>query len=240
MSEKLNRQISNQIVQNQILKTLPDKDFARLLPDLEKLDLEIGQVLYRAEEVIDYVYFPEHSMISIVSNTVKGQSTEVGVIGGEGMTGFDVVMGSDSTLNENMVQIPNGAYRIRAKAIKKEFDNCGAFHDSLLSFVRLFILQVSQTAVCNRLHTVEERLARWLLMSRDRSATDDLRLTQEFVAIMLGTNRATVTMSAIVLQNIGYIKYTRGHITITDREGLEDFTCDCYKIIKNQYKRLPA
>lgn len=237
MSENLSRQISKQSIYNQLLKNLPNEEFERLLPDMEYISFELGQVLYQAEERIDYVYFPEHSMISIVANMVNGQSTEIGIIGYEGMTGLDVLMGANSTLNENMVQMQNGAFRVKTETIKKEFNHCGAFHDSVLIFARLFMLQVSQTAVCNRLHSVEERLARWLLMSRDRSATDDLHLTQEFIAIMLGTNRATVTISAIMLQDIGYIKYSRGHITITDREGLEDFTCDCYKIVRKEYDR---
>lgn len=235
MPDRSSRQTPTGLTHNQILNSLTDEELERLLPDLEKVSLELGQVLYRAEEPINYIYFPHHAMISIVANTAGGQSTEVGVIGYEGMTGIDVLMGSDTTLNENMVQISDGAFRVKTNTIREEFRRCGAFHDSVLRFIRLFILQVSQTAVCNRLHSIEERLARWLLMSRDRSATDDLHLTQEFVAIMLGTNRATVTMSAIVLQDIGYIQYKRGHITITDREGLEDFTCDCYKIIKREY-----
>ena len=237
MYENLNLKTSSRSINNHILKSLPKEDFNRLLPDLEKVTLDLGQVLYRAEEPIEYVYFPDYAMISVVANTVNGQSTEVGVIGNEGMTGFDVLMGADYSLNENIVQISDGAFRVKTGVIQKEFKLCGAFHDSFLGFARLLLLQISQTAVCNRLHSIEERLARWLLMSRDRSESDDLHLTQEFVAIMLGTNRATVTMSAITIQDIGYIKYKRGHIEITDREGLEDFTCDCYKTIKREYDR---
>ncbi len=237
MAEDLNLKTSNRLTHNRILNSLPQEDFERLLPDLEKVTLDLGQILYRAEGTIDYVYFPDYAMVSVVANTVNGQRTEVGVIGNEGMTGFDVLMGADYSLNENIVQIPDGAFRVKTGVIQKEFKRCGAFHDSFLRFARLLLLQISQTAVCNRLHSIEERFARWLLMSRDRSETDDLNLTQEFVAIMLGTNRATVTMSAITIQDIGYIKYKRGHIEITDREGLEDFTCDCYKTIKREYDR---
>ncbi len=223
---------------NYILKTLPEEDFERLLPDLEPVEFKLGQVLHRAEEPISYVYFPNDSMISVIATTAEGQCAEVGVIGREGMVGMDVLMGSDSPINENLVQHTNGALlKISTTAIRTEFKRGGALQDSLLSFTRLLMIQISQTALCNRLHTVEERLARWLLLCRDRSGTDKLQLTQEFLAIMLGTNRATVTISAIALQSAGYITYKRGHITITDCTGLEDFSCNCYQTVKKQYDR---
>ena len=223
---------------NHILDSLPDQDFERLRPDLEAVQLDLGQIIYRSEEPIECVYFPNNAMISVVANTYGGQSAEVGVIGHEGITGIDVLMGSDSTLNENIIQLPGGALRIKTAAVRSEFKRGGALHDSILCFTRLLMLQISQTAVCNRLHTVEERLARWLLLCRDRAATNELKLTQEFLSIMLGTNRATVTMAAIGLQNIGSIKYTRGLITIIDRQGLEDFSCDCYQTVKKEYDKL--
>jgi len=223
---------------NHILKALPEEDYERLLPDLEPVELALGQVLYRAEEPIRHVYFPNNSMVSVVANTLEGQCAEVGVIGREGMIGIDVLLGSDSTLNENIVQHANGALRINTTAIKTEFKRGGVLHDSLLRFTRLLMIQISQTALCNRLHTVDERLARWLLLCRDRSGTDELQLTQEFLAIMLGTNRATVTISAIAIQSAGYIKYSRGHITVTDGEGLEDFACNCYQTVKQEYDRV--
>lgn len=222
---------------NYILNTLPDEEFERLLPDLEPVELKLGQVLYRPEEPIEYVYFPNNTMISVVAVTAEGQSAEIGIIGREGMIGMDVLMGSDSTLNEHIVQHPNGAFRINTAAIKQEFKRGGALHDLLLNFTRVMMIQIGQTALCNRLHTVDERLARWLLLCRDRSGTAELQLTQEFLSIMLGTNRATVTMSAIALQSAGFIKYARGHITIKDHEGLEDFTCECYQIVKKVYDR---
>lgn len=222
---------------NLILNALPEEEYERLLPDLEPVELALGQILYRPEEPIEYVYFPNNSMISVVALTSQGQCAEVGVVGYEGMVGMDVLMGSDSTLNENLVQHANGAFRMNVNAIKTEFKRGGELHDSLLRFTRLLMIQIGQTALCNRLHTVEERLARWLLLCRDRAGTEKLQLTQEFLAIMLGANRATVTMSAIALQSAGYIKYSRGHITIIDREGLEDFSCDCYKTVKREYDR---
>ena len=222
---------------NYILNNLPKADFERLLPDLEAVTLAHGEVLYRPEEPIKYVYFPNDAMCSVVATTAEGQCAEVGVIGREGMVGVDVLMGADSSLNETFIQLPDGGMRMKASAIREQFKAGGALQDSLLKFIRLLMLQISQTALCNRLHTVEERLSRWLLLCHDRSATDDLQLTQEFLSIMLGANRATVTVAAIALQGGGYIKYSRGLITILDREGLEHFACDCYRTVKEEYDR---
>ncbi len=222
---------------NLILNALPEEDFKRLLPDLESVKLKLGQVLYRTEDLISHVYFPDNSMVSVIAMTAEGQCAEVGVIGREGIIGMDALLGADSTLNENIVQHADGALRININAIKTEFKRTGALHDLLLRFTHLLMIQISQTALCNRLHSLEERLARWLLLCRDRTGTDELQLTQEFLAAMLGANRATVTLSAIALQSTGYIKYRRGHITITDHEGLKDFSCDCYQTVKREYDR---
>ena len=222
---------------NYILNSLSQADFERLLPDLEFVKLAHGEVLYRPLEPIKYVYFPDDAMCSVVATTAEGQCAEVGVIGREGMIGIDVLMGIDFSLNENFIQLPDGGLRMKTSAIKREFKQNGELQDLLLNFVRLLMFQISQTALCNRLHTVEERLSRWLLLCRDRSATDELQLTQEFLSIMLGANRATVTVAAITLQGGGYIKYSRGLITILDREGLEHFACDCYRTVKDEYDR---
>ncbi len=228
---------SRHSTKNLILNALPEKDFERLLPDLEPVELKLGQVLCRPEESINHIYFPNNSIVSVVAMTPEGQCTEVGVIGREGLVGMDALLGADSALNENIVQHAGGALRININAIKTEFKRSGALHDSLLLFTRLLMIQISQTALCNRLHSLEERLTRWLLLCRARSGNDELQLTQEFLASMLGANRATVTMSAIALQSAGFIKYRRGHITITDHEGLKDFSCDCYETVKREYDR---
>ena len=222
---------------NFILNSLTEEEYQRLHPNLEPVQLALGDIIYRPDEPIKYVYFLDNSMISVVATTTDGQSAEVGVIGWEGMSGMDVLLGSDSTLNENIVQHSNSALRINTQAIREEFNRAGTLHNSLLSFTRLMMIQIGQTALCNRLHTIEERLARWLLLCRDRAETDKLQLTQEFLALMLGANRASVTLAAIALQSAGYIKYKRGHITITDGEGLEEFSCDCYKTVKREYDR---
>ncbi len=213
---------------NFILKSLPEEDFERLLPDLEKVELPLGKIIYHPDDIIKYVYFPEHSMISIVSTTAEGESVEIGVVGREGMAGIDVLLGVDSTPHETMVQLADGCYRATTQAIRKEFNRNGAFHDSILRYFHAAMIQIAQTAVCNRVHQIEQRLARWLLLYHDRAATDTLLLTQEFLAMMLGANRPSVTVAAANLRASGFISYRRGKITILDRQGLEDFTCECY------------
>ncbi|MDQ3749130.1 MAG: Crp/Fnr family transcriptional regulator [Acidobacteriota bacterium] len=222
---------------NHILNALPDEDYQRLLPDLEYVELPHGRYIYHAEEKINYVYFPENAMISIIANTPEGQSVEVGVIGCEGAAGLSVLLGVDTSLNDALVQLPDGALRINTKVLLKEFMRAGALHNLLLRSLYNYIAQISQTALCNRLHSIEERLARWLLMCHDRSENDNLKLTQEFLSIMLGAQRASVTIAAITIQAAGYIKYSRGNIKILDREGLEDFTCGCYQIVADEIKR---
>ena len=223
---------------NQILNALPRDEHERLLPFLESVKLTHGQIISRPHEPITHVYFPNHAMISVVSNLAQGQSVEIGVVGREGMSGIDVLMGVDSTPNESMVQLPDGALRMQTAVIREEFKRGGALQDLLMRYTRTLLIQVSQSAVCNRLHSVVERLSRWLLMSQDRAESDDLPLTQEFIAMMLGTRRSGVTEAAIALQGDGYIRYWRGHITILDRPGLEDFTCECYAIIKAEFDML--
>jgi len=222
---------------NQILSALPDSDLKRITPLLERVELAHGTILYAPRETITHVYFPERSMISVVAYTDDGQSAEVAVIGSEGATGIAVVLGEESTPYENIVQLPNGSMRIKTADIREEFARGGALHDLILQFTNRLLVQVSQTALCNRLHSVEKRLSRWLLMSHDRSETDNLNLTQEFVALMLGSNRTTVTKTAIILQNAGLISYKRGKIVITNRPALEQYTCECYRVIRAAYTR---
>lgn len=222
---------------NLILKDLPEDVYNRLVPNLEPVKLALGQVIYGAEDEIDYIYFLHNSLISVIATTMHGQSAEIGIIGYEGLVGMDALMGSDRAANPFIVQHPESALRISVKAFKTEFARGGILLDKFLNFTRLLIIQIGQTSLCNRLHTVEERLSRWLLMCRDRTGTDNLQLTQEFLSLMLGVNRATVTLSAIALQSAGFIKYARGRITITDSLGLEDFSCDCYRTVKKEYDR---
>ncbi len=229
--------MTNRSTRNTILNSLPEEDYRRLQPHLEKFDFPHGKFIYHPDEKIKYVYFPNDSMVSIIATTPEGYSAEVGVVGYEGIVGVDVLMGVDSTTNESIVQLADGATRINADVLKEEFKRGGVFHDLALRFMHNLMSQISQTALCNRLHTVEERLSRWLLMCRDRSQVEKLHLTQEFLATMLGTQRATVTVAAINLQSAKFIKYSRGNIVITNREGLEEFSCECYQVVKRTYDR---
>jgi CRP-like cAMP-binding protein len=223
--------------ENRILAALPQEERDRLAPHLEHVDLPHSKILYDADGPIGHVYFPTGAMISLVSQLPDGSSVEVGVTGFEGMAGLSVIMGIDRSPHMCIVQIPDGAVRVRAEVIKDEFKRGGVLQTLLLGYVHSLMIQVSQVAACNRLHTVEERLARWLLMCYDRCVCEELPLTQEFLAIMLGCRRAGVTTAAITLQADGYIKYTRGHITLTDRRGLQDITCDCYRVLKEDFDR---
>ena len=213
---------------NLILKSLSETELGRLMPHLEFLEMPRGKGVYYPGQQIDHVYFPGTAIISVVAYTLAGQSAEVGVIGRDGVAGHDVFLGGTSTPYEYVVQIPNGGWKLSVHAAKVEFDLRGAFHDSVLDFVRKMMLLISQTALCNRLHTAEQRLARWLLLCRDRSDRDVLELTQEFLAKMLGADRVTVSQAAGDLQSSGLIEYTRGRIVILDSERLAEASCSCY------------
>ncbi|HEX8289193.1 MAG TPA: Crp/Fnr family transcriptional regulator [Pyrinomonadaceae bacterium] len=224
---------------NHILNALPYKDYQRLHPHLENVNLVLGQIIYRPNESIRYVYFPNNSMNSIIATTLDGQCAEIGVIGREGIVGVDVFMGVESSSHKNIIQLANGALRISTEEIRKEFNRAGALQKMVLRYMHSFMMQISQTALCNRLHLVDQRLSRWLLMCHDRSPSNELTLTQEFLSIMLGVNRPIVTGAARVLQGRKYIRYSRGNITILDREGLEDFACNCYQVVRDGNVILP-
>ena len=222
---------------NRILNAIPADPLSRLIPDLEHIEMHEGDYIYRASEPIKYVYFPENSMASLMATTENGQMTEVGMVGREGAIGLDVVMGAESLPYDSLVQMPNSGYRIEAAALRKEFDLCNEAQTPILRFIQKLMVQISQTTLCNRLHRVEERLPRWLLMCHDRAVSDRISLTQEYLAMMLGVARVSVTLSASELQSNGYIKYSRGQITILDREALERSSCECYRIVKDEYDR---
>jgi CRP-like cAMP-binding protein len=223
---------------NRILNALTRVEYERLSPDLEHIHLSLGQVLYHPEQPITHVYFPNRGTISIVSTFEDGGSVEVGMVGNEGMFGLCVVLGSISTPLEAVVQLPGDALRMRADVLRREFKKCGQLQDLLLRYTQAFIIQVAQNAACNRAHSVNGRLVRWLLMCQDRAHSTELELTQEFIATMLGIRRAGVTEAAGQLQTDGLIKYHRGHINILDRKGLEAISCECYPIMKKEFERL--
>lgn len=226
--------------ENHLLAALPAEDYERIREHLEPIDLQHSQVLYEVGGAMEYVYFPFKSMISLIAQLSDGSSVEIGVTGYEGTAGIYTVLGVDKSPHEMIVQIPDGAVRMKTDVFRDEFERGGALHDHVLRYLQLLLLQTGQIAACNRLHSVGERLARWLLMCQDRCRCDELPLTQEFLAMMLGIRRAGVTEAAIVLQAEGYINYRRGHITVLDREGLENFTCECYRIVKDEFDRLVA
>lgn len=220
-------------IKNLILANLPSKDYDRLLPDLEPVRLPSGEKLYKSGDAIEHVYFPGDGLVSLVTHMNDGTTVEVGLIGRDGMVGIPVLLGDDIAFEEAIVQIAGDAMRMRSEDFK---DGLKSNHNPLLTelllYTRSLMKQVARTAACNRIHTVEERLSRWLLMCHDRMESDELPLTQEFISNMLGTRRASVGTAATGLQTEGLIRYSRGHISILDRSGLEETACECYLAAK--------
>ena len=225
-------------IANQILNKLPPEEYERLSPYLEHITLSLGDVLYYPQDPITHVYFPNRGTLSVISTFKDGGGVEVGVVGNEGMFGLNVILGSVTTPHEALVQLPGDGFRISADLIKTEFKKGGILQDLLLRYTQALIIQIAQTAACNGSHPLDGRLARWLLMSHDRAMVDELELTHEFIAIMLGIRRAGVTVAAGRLQDEGVIKYKRGHIWIIDRQGLEKISCECYHLVKKEFDRL--
>jgi CRP-like cAMP-binding protein len=223
---------------NRILNALTRSEYARLALHLEYVKMPLGEVLCHPDESITHVYFPNSGTISLVSSFEDGGSIEVGMVGNEGMFGVCVFLGSLTTPLLAQVQLAGDGLRMHADVLKKEFKEGGLLQDLLLRYTQAFITQIAQTGGCSRVHPLDERLAKWLLMCQDRSHSKDLELTHEFIATMLGTRRAGVTIAAGQLQKAGLINYKRGHITIIDREGLEAKSCECYPIVKKEFARL--
>ncbi|MGM3309040.1 Crp/Fnr family transcriptional regulator [Anabaena sp. WFMT] len=223
---------------NKLLDALPRSNFELLAPHLELVSLSSGQIIYEAEEQIKYVYFPDSAIISILCVMDNGSSVEVGLVSREGMVGIPVILGDNITNLNAIVQVPGNALRIDADIVKIEFDRGGAIQELLLRYVKTVYLEVAQCAACNRLHTLEERLSRWLLTVSDRLNLDEFPLTQEFISQMLGVRRSGVTVAAHTLSKAGMINYHRGNIKILNREALEASSCECYQVIKNEYARL--
>jgi CRP-like cAMP-binding protein len=219
-------------IKNRILAALPESEYQRLAPHLTPYELAHGKILYDFGDTIEYVYFPSSALISLVTQMQDGKIIEVGLVGSDGMSGIAALMGQKTSSDRAMVQIPDGGVRAKIGVIKDEFKRGLDLQNILLRYANALLRQVSQTAACNAAHTAEERLSRWMLMCQDRVQSDELNLTQEFIAEMLGTRRATVNVAAITLQSAGLIRYNRGRIKITDRPGLESFSCECYEALK--------
>lgn len=223
---------------NQLLAALSPDEQSRLRPELERVVFALGDVLHEARALTEYVYFPISSIVSLVYTMADGMTAEMGVVGNEGAVGIAHVLGGSTMPHRAVVQIAGDAFRIRAKSLRSEFARGGPFQASLLRYTQALITQVGQTAACNRLHAVNQRLCRWILLCHDRLQNDELLMTQEFIANMLGGRRQSVTVAAGLLQDAGLIHYSRGHIRILDRRGLERAACECYFVVKSEYDRL--
>ena len=224
--------------QNSLLTALPEPVRERLLPHLEPVQMPLGDVLYESGSQLQYVYFPTTSIVSLLYVMEDGASAEIAVVGREGLLGIALFMGGESTPSRAIVQSAGLGFRLKAQVLKEEFNRAGPLMHLLLRYTQALITQMSQTAVCNRHHSVHQQLCRWLLMSLDRLPSNKLIMTQELIANMLGVRREGVTEAAGKLQNAGLILYSRGHITVLDRPGLEAEACECYQVVKKEFDRL--
>jgi CRP-like cAMP-binding protein len=229
--------------QNHLLDTLPAAEYERLFPFLELVLMPLGEVLYESEDKLRYVYFPTTSIISIPYVMENGASADIAVVGNEGIIGVALFMGGGTMPNRAVVLSSGYAYRLRGHLLMQEFNRFGGrrngkLHDLLLRYTQTLIIQMAQTAVCNRHHSIEQQLCRWLLLSLDRLPSNELTMTQELIASMLGVRRESVTEAAGKLQRAGLIDYHRSHITVLDRPGLEERVCECYQVVKLEFDRL--
>src|SRR6266496_4908089 len=225
-------------VGNWLLDALPREDYERLLVELRPVSLSLGDILYESGAKMDHVYFPTTSHVSLLYTMTDGITAEMGLVGNEGVVGIALVMGGDTTPNRGVVQGSGNAFKLKAKAMLYEFRRGGEFQHLLLRYTQALIIQISQTAVCNRLHSVEKRLCRWLLLCHDRVNGSEIRMTQEYISNMLGVRREGVTHAARGLQHDGLISYVRGHIKILDRPRLESQVCECYGVVRDEQNRL--
>ena len=224
--------------QNHLLAALPAGDYERLASHLELVPMKLGEVLYESGGQLRYVYFPTTSILSLLYVMEDGASAEIAIVGNEGILGISLFMGGESTPSRAVVQSAGHAFRLKAALLKNEFGRFGPTMHLLLRYTQALITQMAQTAVCNRHHSVDQQLCRWLLLSLDRLRTNELSMTQELIANMLGVRREGVTEAAGKLQNAGLISYQRGRITVLDRPGLEARSCECYQVVKTEFDRL--
>jgi CRP-like cAMP-binding protein len=223
---------------NQLLASLPHTEWLRWSGALEPVEMPLGEVLYEPGVALNHVYFPLTSIVSLLYVMENGASAEIAVVGNEGIVGVSLFMGGESTPSRAVVQSAGSGCRLKAQLMKEEFNKAGPVLHLLLRYTQALITQMAQTAVCNRHHSLDQQLCRWLLLSLDRLDGHELVMTQELIANMLGVRREGVTEGALNLQKLGLIKYARGHITVLDRAGLEKRTCECYAVVKREYDRL--
>jgi CRP-like cAMP-binding protein len=224
--------------QNHLLAALPAEDLARLLPGLEGVPMPLGHVLYEPGVPMRHVYFPTTSIVSLLYVMEDGASAEIAVVGNEGVVGVSLFMGGESTTSRAVVQSDGYAYRLKAQLLKDEFFRAGPMQRLLLRYTQALLTQMAQTAVCNRHHSLDQQFCRWLLLSLDRLSSNELVMTQELIANMLGVRREGVTEAAGNVQRAGLISYNRGRITVLDRPGLEARACECYAVVKKEFDRL--
>jgi CRP-like cAMP-binding protein len=224
--------------ENRLLSALPGEEYSRLVPHLQRVSLELSEILFRPDEVLKYVYFPEDSIVSLLTDLSDGYGIEVGLVGNEGLAGVSIALGTDREPKVATVQGAGAALRLKASVLRDEAKRGGALQASLLRYAHALLSQISQSVVCNVRHRIEGRLARWLLMYHDRKGVDEFKLTHEFIANMLGIRRAGVSMVANKLRRAGLIDYDRGLIRIIDRQGLKALTCECYEVVKAEFDSL--
>jgi CRP-like cAMP-binding protein len=230
----------NSYSHNKILAALPPDEFGRMEAKLKPVRLELGETVYMPEQKMEYVYFVTRGVVSLLAALENGATVEAGVIGPEGLVGIPVLLGADSTPNQALVQGEGEALRMSSNDVRTEFRNGGKLRDLTLRYTHTLFTQVAQTAACNRLHTIEQRLARWLLLTQDRVESPEFVLTQDFLSRMLGVRRAGVSVAATTLKQGGLIDYRRGTMMIVDRKGLENYSCECYAIVREEYDRYLA
>jgi len=229
---------SNPALKNHLLAALPADEFHRIDQHLEPISLKLGTVMHETGDKMNNVYFPTTAIMSLLYIMENGATAEIGVVGNDGILGIELFMGGDTTTNRAIVQSAGDAVRMNSKDLTAEFTRGGKFHNLLLRYTQALITQISQTAVCNRLHSVDQQLCRWLLLSHDRLDSDKLVMTHDLISNMLGVRREGVTLAATKLAGRGLIKNVRGSITVLDRLGLEDAVCECYRVVNLEYNRL--
>jgi CRP-like cAMP-binding protein len=225
-------------LQNHLLAALPAQEYEILLPNLELVSLPLGKVLYESGTEINHVYFPTTCIVSMLYVMLDGASAEIGIVGNEGIIGIALFMGGETMPNRAVVQSAGHAFRLKGALLKQEFNRCDELQNLLLRYTQALLTQMAQTAVCNRHHSLDQQLCRWLLLSLDRLPSNQLVMTQELIANMLGVRREGVTVAAGKLQKAGLITYLRGHINVIDRAGLEARSCECYSVVKQEFDRL--
>jgi len=228
----------NNTLKNFLLATLPAVEFVRVQTKLEPVSLKLGEVLYESGDKMDYVYFPTTAIVSMLYIMENGSTAEIGIVGNDGLLGVSLFMGGDTTTSRAIIQSAGDAFKMKAKDLKDEFALGGVFQQMLLRYTQALMTQISQTAVCNRLHAVEQQLCRWLLLSHDRLDSDKLVMTHDLISNMLGVRREGITLAAQKLAKRKLIKNARGTITVIDRQGLEAAVCECYQVVNDEYNRL--